>query len=134
MSWAEDYRKASRVRELVIERVVPVLHRKEVNDVMKGVELGLLATDKKKRMQVTREGTEVIELYLRYLENFIYEQSNGKAKLPELTMEYDSPLVITEDCEDCGGFGFKNEWEKRKRVSKKCHKCEGTGTITKEQS
>lgn len=126
MSWSEDYREATIKRDAVIARVVPKKEQEEVTLVMRGVELGLLATDQKEAMKVSRKGTEVLDLYIRYLERKLYDLLNlDVGEMRELLTEI--------ECPKCHGMKHTKGLEGRKAVYNVCPQCFGKGVIFKEQ-
>ena len=125
MAFQDDYRTYADVRDAVIESIIPANEKEQISGVMRSVELALI-TSTKGTMKVTREGTEVIELYIRYLERFVFKT---KELSIEKRQQFFTGLV---ECSQCKGFRFVNQQVKRKRVPVQCPKCKGKGTVEKE--
>lgn len=124
-----DYRTYADVRDQVIDSIIPENERAEITNVMRSVELALIASDPGKKLTVSREGTEVLELYIRYLERYIFKQRNLRIPTPA------ERKLINEEvtCTKCKGTRYVNEQVKKKRVPKVCPLCNGTGNIKKEK-
>ena len=127
MSFQTKYRTYAAVRDAVIDKIIPENEKEEITQVMRSIELALIATDKGKKMTVTREGTEVFELYIRYLERRVFNLEELSIKTPKETFFQEI------ECPKCKGARYINQQVKKKRVPTQCTKCKGTGMIKKEK-
>ena len=115
----------SAVRDTVIRSVVMPEFQGEIRNVLLSMELGLMTTEIGGVMKVTREGTAIIEMYLRYLESRI-------AFMEGLVLETDEQVdgVVTEmPCKTCDGSRYLTEkiQGKKGKLYKKCPVCKGIG-------
>lgn len=127
MTWQDDYNTFADIRDEVIDSLIPENEKEEITGVMRSLELALIASENKEgTMKVTRGGTETIELYIRYLERFVFKHNKLSIKN---TKQILSRII---DCPQCKGLRYINKSVKRKRVAISCPKCKGKGTVKKE--
>lgn len=122
-----DYKTYARIRDRVIQEIIPENEQAEITGVMRSIELALITTEPGKKMKVTREGTEVFELYIRYLENKVMTLMN--LSVDDLVSK---TLSKTIPCPKCKGVCYITQQQKKKRVPIHCPECNGYGTIEKE--
>jgi len=120
MNKIADYRNESRRRDKVISIVVPEKERSDVDGVLKGLELSLVVSKNGGAFRVSRDGTEVLNNYIKKLELYIFSKIEGlnMGSIGGTTCE------VKVECPHCN---TKNK--KQSNKIKSCLYCNNSGFI-----
>lgn len=117
--------KDAAIRDTVIRNLVPQEQIAYVKQSVYGLELALMSSEPGNVFKVTYEGTEILNIYLKYLEREICKLK-GLIPVSDTEIKFD---IIEEECKFCNGMKYVKATGAGKYQSKKCPVCKGTGII-----